>query len=70
MLYHLQNKCRGHEERKEKRLRAFTAAQYAARRGSSDTTTSAAKIITPPVTFTEICMETTIGEQFNTCSKE
>ena len=57
----------GHEERKEKRLRAFT---YAARRGSPDTTASTAKIIIPPVTFTEIRIEPTNGEQLNTCSKE
>ena len=60
--YHRHNQCRGYEERKEKRLHAFTAGpstQYrrnVARRGSS---TSTAKTITPPVTSTETRMETT-----------
>ena len=48
MLYHRQNQCRGYEERKEKRLRAFTAQHQnernAARRGSSDITTSTANL--------------------------
>jgi hypothetical protein len=56
MLYRRQNQCWGYEERKEKRLRTFTAGpstQYqnernATRQSSSDTTTSTAKTITTP----------------------
>ena len=68
----------GYGEQKEKHLRDFTASpstQYqieldTARRDSSDTTTSTAKTIIPPVASTETCMETTDWEQLNTCSKE
>ena len=59
MFYRRRNQCRGYEERKEKRLRAFTATQYqnernAARRGSSDVTTSTAKMDTLPTTHIRV----------------
>lgn len=71
--YHPRNQCRRYEERKEKRLHAFTSftacgcvsTGNVARRGSSDTTASHCQNchhITPPVTSTETRMKTTAWE--------